>query len=226
LVIGIFIAGIQIYSTARISSMGKEQGKIKTQIDNLLDLESIAQAQAKGKSSVEFNYQKRKDNSERLTDFSFKICKLTALLYEEHTKKMIRMTEQVESWHKEGVNNYISPYEQSHISESKQMLDEVNLIFILYLKEYGAENFNKHFYLLIMTCQCREILDKTTQSELTESIKQQISGIEGENKLQPTTVMINHINQSKSQSAKLESLQIDLIKSFEELANKIHQNTK
>ena len=61
--IGAAIAAMQIYATANIKAMGKEQGKIRKQIENLPELQQIAEAQAQGKNSVEFNYQKRKDDN-------------------------------------------------------------------------------------------------------------------------------------------------------------------
>ena len=74
------IAAVQMYGIAKLKSMGKEQGKINTEIKNLSNLQKIEEVKANGKNRSEFEYYKRKDDSERVQQFSSKMGTLTIKL--------------------------------------------------------------------------------------------------------------------------------------------------
>lgn len=88
--IGVAIAAMQIYATANIKAMGKEQGKIKKQIENLPELQQIAEAQASGKHGVEYKYHQKKIDAEKMMEFAEKIIQATMMMKNESHKSLLK----------------------------------------------------------------------------------------------------------------------------------------
>ncbi len=147
LVIGISIVVMQKYSIARIKEMGKEQGKIKTQVDNLPNLESIAQAQAKGKNSVEFNYHIQKEKLIHFEELVKKILSMNSFLM-NYLKKIsinanrfsINIAKNPEYF---TYDNYEKDTYQS--DDFYERIDEIELRFKMYIEIIGSEKFNCSF---------------------------------------------------------------------------------
>lgn len=130
----VIIAVAQIYGTAKLKSIASEQGKIKTQVNNLPDLESIAEAQAKGKSSVEFKYQKMKDDSVKLMEFYGLIQN-----YQSHIlKKEVELGEEPTS------NCSYSSYANLVMDEANK-LNEIEIVYAMHFEGYAHEIFNKSY---------------------------------------------------------------------------------
>jgi len=149
LAIGIGIVLMQKYSIAKIKEMGKEQGKIKTQVDNLPDLESIAQAQAqaKGKNSVEFNYHIQKEKLIHFEELVKKILSMNSFLSEYLKKTSINANRfSIKIAQNPEYLTYENFEKDTHkIDDFYERIDEIELRFNMYIEVIGSEAFNSSF---------------------------------------------------------------------------------
>lgn len=141
LLISTLIIIIQIYATKRIQSIANEQGKIRTQVNNLPDLKSIAQAQAEGKSHVEFRDQKKKDDSERLLSFGADIFKCFEMYMDESDKLLNDLRVFLITAKEDNKKYTINTFEETVISQiySKYTFTDITeLKYRLYFNEYNS----------------------------------------------------------------------------------------
>jgi len=147
LIIGTIFTVVQIYSTAKIRSIGKEQGKIKTQVKNLPNLESIAQAQAKGKNSVEFNYHIQKEKLIHFEELVKKILSMNSFLSEYLKKTSINANRfSIKIAQNPEYLTYENFEKDTHkIDDFYERIDEIELKFNMYIEVIGSETFNSSF---------------------------------------------------------------------------------
>jgi len=147
LIIGTIFTVVQIYSTAKIRSIGKEQGKIKTQVKNLPNLESIAQAQAKGKNSVEFNYHIQKEKLIHFEELVKKILSMNSFLSEYLKKTSINANRfSIKIAQNPEYLTYENFEKDTHkIDDFYERIDEIELRFNMYIEVIGSEAFNSSF---------------------------------------------------------------------------------
>jgi len=141
LALGILIAGIQMYSVAKIKAMGKEQGKIKAQVSSLPDIQSIAEAQASGKSNIEFKYQKKKEDSDKLIELYSLINQVEFQAMRAHSNVMSL----------ESGGDSLLPVGKGHAERAHYFINEANklyemdALFLLYFKNYKSDDFNNNY---------------------------------------------------------------------------------
>jgi len=147
LIIGTIFTVVQIYSTAKIRSIGKEQGKIKTQVKNLPNLESIAQAQAKGKNSVEFNYHIQKEKLIHFEELVKKILSMNSFLSEYLKETSVNANRfSIKIAQNPEYLTYENFEKDTHkIDDFYERIDEIELKFNMYIEVIGSETFNSSF---------------------------------------------------------------------------------
>ncbi|EDM65934.1 hypothetical protein PE36_08031 [Moritella sp. PE36] len=116
-------------------------------LDEILDLEKV---KAIGSGSVDFEYHQRKEDLERLMEFSKKINLVNSKIISNCRKSAQNTVDLHEACFNDNnsftINNYIKHNPDVDDTEADLLFNEIAVMYTIYFKEYGEEfDFHRHF---------------------------------------------------------------------------------
>jgi len=123
-------------------------GDIEAKLQKLPELEDISRAQATGQHSAEFEYYKMKNDFDKLSEFTRQVGEYTFKIDDLIHQRIKKREEIVNRWSENHFNNDdLTPIDSSPMQEITQWIRETKLIYILHLKKYRHDKFDREYQL-------------------------------------------------------------------------------